>query len=322
MNTTYSEKIALDETLALILNVTKSTSERAGIGWVALDSHGSILSYDAMMIGAANDKLSLKISQQPSHFEHLILSSEPALGTLDVSDLRLAIDNSNCSRITVSYRLPNHYLDEEWIKWKEQWHGSIEYLTETLTSRSLVDGLMIVKEKGRPWVSAVYSANLTGENIPINDVSDDFTVKESLRRYSLYSRGVLYSKDQKAFISGLPEENLAHEFIEPFEIYDNNSIRSILNYWASENRCNIVMYCNQNTLSYLVENDLVDEIIYCLAEPDNTFSDNEKPANKDSPISFLGWATTSCTKSGNGCQLILRKKDVIVEDDNLKHRLN
>lgn len=322
MNTIDNEEAFLDEATDLVLNVTKSTSTWAGIGWATLDNQGTILSHDAMMIGAANDKLTLKISQQPSHFDHLLLSSEPISGALDINDLIAALNNSNCTRISIAKRLPDTYLNREWREWKKVWSGSVQYLPETRTAEMLIQGVTTIKEKQRPWVTAVYASNLTGKNIPINAVSDDFTVKENLRRYAFYSRGVLYNNDQKQFIKGLPEENIAHEFLEPFEIYDDTSIRTILEYWAKELRCNVVIYSNQRTLSYLAKYDLVDEIVYCLAEPGSIERGEENIHISDPAIDLSGWKTTSCSTSGNGCQLVLRKKTDEPTNNRLQHRLN
>lgn len=302
---------AFSGALNLTLNTSRSLAPRAAIGWCLLDAEDQVIACDATMAGVASTKLIHCLRQHAEQCQQLLLTLEPVQGIMNGGDLIKVLENSSCQQINIAHRMESKYLDVDWLRWKETWSGELHYLAQSYVARQLAAGIESVKQNRRPWVIAVCAADWFGRSLPLQDQCEGFAMKEQLHHYASQSRAVLFTPEQQEFVSNLPEANSINEPIVPFEIYDLPAIESLLNYWASEYRCNCVIYTNTHTLGYLLQQELVDEVIYYLADAGN----NSRLADINSisalpAMNFAGWQTTSCSKAGDGCRLVLRRKSI------------
>jgi hypothetical protein len=301
---------AFSDALSLTLNASRSLAPRAAIGWCLLDTEDQVIACDATMAGVASTKLIHCLRQHADQCQQLLLTLEPVQGIVNGGELIKTLENSSCQKISIAHRIEPKYLDADWLRWKENWSGELHYLTQSYIAAQLAAGIESVKRHRRPWVIAVCAADWFGRSLSLQDQCDGFAMKEQLNHYASQSRAVLFTPEQQEFVSNLPDANSINEPIIPFEIYDFPAIESLLNYWASEYICNCVVYTNTHTLGYLLQQELVDEVIYYLADAGNsrlidTYSLPATPA-----MNFAGWQTTSCSKAGDGCRLVLRRKSV------------
>jgi hypothetical protein len=321
LNKSIAYENTFNQAFSLTLDAASYLSPRAAIGWCLLDNEHQVIAYDATMAGFAADKLIRCIKKYSDRCQQLLLTLEPAQGIINAQDLIQALDNSLCQEVNIAYRMDSQLLDPDWLDWKKNWWGKIDYLSQTYIAGQLAAGIESIKHHRRPWVVAVCSADWSGRSLSLNDVCSGFAVREQLIHYASQSRAVLFAGDQRAFVECLPENNGVNEPITPVEIYNNSNIPSLLNYWASEDRCSCVVYSNVEVLSYLLAQSLVDEIIYYLADATGTGEPEKSTTRQTDGINFKGWETTSCSKAGDGCRLVLRRK-TINSVKNLDSRFN
>lgn len=307
MNQLIPDDKSFNDALCLMLNATSHVAPRGAIGWCLLDIAQQVIACDAVMAGTASTKLARVLQQHSDRCHQLLLTLEPVQGFVNGQELIRTLDNSFCQQINVAYQLDRQFIDRDWLDWKENWSGTFNYLSHTYTASQLAAGIESVKVRRRPWVMAVCAADWSGRSLLLNDLCEGFAIREQLLGYASQSRAVLYASDQTALMENLPDSNSANEPITPFEIYESGSIQSLLNYLASEFRCNCVVYTNTDILRYLLAQELVDEVIYYLADFVGEDAGHCAAATT-STINFKGWETTSCSKAGDGCRLVLRRK--------------
>ena len=302
---------ASSDALSLTLNASRSLAPRAAIGWCLLDTEDQVIACDATMAGVASTKLINCLRQHSEQCQQLILTLEPVQGIVNGGDLIQVLEDSSCQQINIAHRMESKYLDADWLRWKATWSGELQYLTQSYIAGQLAAGVESVKQHRRPWVIAVCAADWFGRSLSLQDQCEGFAMKEQLNHYASQSRAVLFTPEQQEFIINLPEANSINEPIVPFEVYDFHAIESLLNYWASEYRCNCVIYTNTHTLGYLLQQELVDEVIYYLADAGNSSRLIDISSIPVLPeMNFKGWQTTSCSKAGDGCRMVLRRKSV------------
>ena len=307
MNQLTHDDKAFNDALCLMLNATSHLAPRGAIGWCLLDTAQQVIACDAVMAGTASTKLIRTLQQHSERCHQLLLTLEPVQGFVNGEELIRILDSSFCQHINVAYQMDRQFIDRDWLDWKDSWSGKFNYLAHTYTASQLAAGIESVKVRRRPWVMAVCAADWSGRSVVLNDLCEGFAIREQLFGYASQSRAVLYANDQVALMENLPDTNSANEPITPFEIYESSSIQSLLNYLATEYRCNCVVYTNTDILRYLLAEELVDEVVYYLAD---FAGDNPESlaVTHSSAINFKGWETTSCSKAGDGCRLVLRRK--------------
>lgn len=324
MNTTEAERITFEKIIFLTLTKAKNISKRAGIGWAALDKKGNLILSDAVMAGVATAKLAHTIKYTIEELHHLIITIEPVQGVFQTDELINSIEGSTCKILTIAHRTPNDLIDPVWRNWRDQWRGVITYLPETYTASSLALGIENTKIKSRPWVTAICAANISSTALPLERILDEFGVKENIAMYVMHSRALLYSSDQAKILDQLPDVNFMEEPLPPYEIYNQESIHSLLKLFAKEMRCSATLLCNLETLNYLTKYDLVDEIIYHIAGFDkqamSTIANNYSLSASN--VDLSGWQPISCAPAGYCCRIVLRKQNKESSKTSLKLRLN
>lgn len=298
-----------NDALSLTLNATRRLAPRAAIGWCLLDAEECVIACDATMAGVASTKLIHCLRRHAEDCQQLLLTLEPVQGIVNGRELIQVLDNSSCQQINIAHQMESKYLDADWLHWKENWFGELHYLAQSYIAGQLAAGIESVKLYHRPWVVVVCAADWFGRSLSLQDQCEGFAMKEQLNRYASQSRAVLFTPEQQAFVANLPEVNSINEHVIPHEIYAFHTIEPLLNYWASEYKCNCVIYTNTHMLGYLQEQELVDEVIYYLAGTENKSHLVDTSAMRGLPtMNFAGWQTTSCSKAGDGCRLVLRRK--------------
>lgn len=301
-------KSSLEKIISLALTKATAISRRAGVGWAAIDKSGSLILCDATIAGLETAKLAHRVERNSERLDHLIMTLEPAPGVYRTRDLINSIENSNCSTITIAHQLANGIADPIWREWREQWSGKINYLTESHAASSLAQGVQSTKVKRRPWVTAICAANVAGISLPLKQLVDEFGFKDYIATHVMQSRALMYSIDQAEIIARIPGFNTLEEPFEPFEIYSKDRIRTLLNYFANEMRCSATVLCNLNTISYLIEYDLVDEIVYHIAGFDKNNTVNQDALSTAS-IDLSGWQLLSCSPVGGCCRMVLGRNN-------------
>lgn len=300
-----------NDALSLTLNTSRSLAPRAAIGWCLLDAEEHVIACDATMAGVASTKLIQCLRQHAEHCQQLLLTLEPVQGIVNGRELIQVLDNSSCQQINIAHQIESKCLDTDWLHWKENWFGRLHYLARSYIAEQLAAGIESVKLYRRPWVVAVCAADWFGRSLSLQNQCEGFAMRGQLNHYASQSRVVLFTPEQQEFIANLPEANSVNEPIIPHEIYDLYTIKSLLNYWASEYRCTCVIYTNTHALGYLQKQELVDEVIYYLIGTDNNSLQADTNLTSALPtMNFTGWQTTSCSKAGDGCRLVLRRKSI------------
>lgn len=312
MNTIEAEKKSIEKIVTLALTKANAMSRRAGIGWAAIDKEGNLILCDATIAGLETARLAHRVERNSEKLDHLIMTLEPAQGVYRTGDLINSIENSHCSTITIAHQLTNGLADPIWRNWCTQWRGKINYLKETHAASSLALGVQNTKAKQRPWVTAICAANVSGMSLPLSQLADEFGFKDYIANHVMQSRALMYSTDQTEVIAHIPGFNALEEPLEPYEIYNKDSIRTLLNYFAKEMRCSVTVLCDLNTISHLIEHDLVDEIAYHIAGFDKNDAINQdvnRNALSKSSINLSGWQLLSCSPVGGCCRMVLCKHD-------------
>lgn len=299
------------DAINLALTRAQNLSKRAAIGWSLLDGFEETLKCDATLAGLDKQKLARAIREHQHRLEHLFISIEPVAGIFDITELITAIEASQCSHLTVGRRLPDEIADKRWRAWENSWSGEVDYLSYNHVAEHLSFGITHIKKHQRPWVIAVSAANFTGASLPLQNFIDEFGFLHYVTDLVEQSRALLFCHSQLEFIPSIPDCNVVEEPLEIFEIFDQNNIRSILQYCAKEERCSVMVLCDMPMLGYLINENMVDEIVHHISNIDCAGiidDDHEVGAMTQTFLNLNDWKLLSSSVAGNCSRVVLRKQ--------------
>ena len=304
------------DAINLALSRAQNLSKRAGVGWALMDSHDEILKCDAVIAGLDKSKLIRAIREYQHTLDHLFISIEPVGGAFEVAELINIINASQCSHVTIGHRHSDEYADKTWRSWEDTWSGEIDYLSVNTVAEHLGYGITNIRKYQRPWVIAVSAANFTGLSLPLQNFVNEFGFLHYLSNLVQQNRALLYSPSQRNFLASIPDTNSMEEPLELFEIFDEDNIHSILHYCAREERCSVVVLCDMPMLGYLINKNLVDEIVHHISnigEPVNgglALHENHPQVGTMTQTFFNlnDWKLLSSSVAGNCSRVVLRKQ--------------
>lgn len=317
-------KNVTNDAINLALSRAKNLSKRAGISWVLLDAHEQILKCDAVIAGLEKSKLIRTIREYQYSLDHLFISMEPVTGAFDVADLIAAINASQCNHITIGYRHSDDLADKSWRAWENSWLGEVDYLSVNIVAEHLGYGITNIRKYQRPWVIAVSAANFTGLSLPLQNFTNEFGFSHYVNSLVQQNRALLYCQSQKDFLVSLPDANGMEEPLELFEIFDQKNIQSIFHYCAKEERCSVIVLCDMPLLGYLINENIVDEIVHHISNINDTTSADDHHKVGEMTQTFFNlndWTLLSSSVVGNCSRVVLRKQ-LPTTERKLRHRLN
>lgn len=308
--------MADDNMITLALTRAQATSKRAGVSWSLTDSHNTLLNCDAIIAGFNPQKLEWVLKKHEFTADHLFLSIEPVAGIFRVGDLIKQIETSKLSKITIGKRLPEHVADKCWRQWETRWTGQIITLEPNPVSDIISYGIERLRTSGRPWVTCVTAANFTGIPVTLSSLEKEFGFHSFLEQQISQSRALFYTSNQACIIESLPTVNLMDEEVETYAIEDQQNLESLLRYCASKQCYSALILSDMNTLSYLINQDLVDEIVHHITNSSchssTTFSVTDHLQLSNSLFGLRNWKLIDSALTGECNRLILSCKAPIM----------
>lgn len=310
LNISATAKPFRSDALDLAMTRAHNLSDRSGIGWVLLDSANRLLTSGCAISGVDTSSLPDTINKYGSRLHHLMMTIEPVSGALNIQQLLGSLTASECEKMTIAHPINDDIADAQWTDWKAKWHGEVIALQPTMTSSNLASGVLSVKSKRRPWVTAINSVNFKNQTIPLIDCSQEFGAVAYLSSLASQCRAVLHSPCQVGILEHLPPTNKVDELIERFEINTVNTCEKVLSYCADEYRCHVLILCDNQLLSKMLARNYVDEIIHhtkigCHQTAAKQY-DDEVPNLED-------WDLVASTTVGNCNRITLKKHKHLAE---------
>lgn len=260
--------MAKTEQFNLVLLRARHLSKRAAIGWSIIDSNANMLVYDAFMPGLECGRLSNTITQFEHEAKELFLSCEPVHHACNVEHLCESIENSSIDTLVVGKEFEHRILGNHWQTWLGGWKGTLNTLPYNPVIDKLSCGIEMACTANRPWLTAVTAASFYGVSQPLSNLVDEFDFLNYLSILTQQSRAILHTPDQHDIIDRLPQENFLGEPTEIFETYSPQTVRPILQHCTNESRCSALIFCDLPFLSWLISQNLVDEIIHHIRKPE------------------------------------------------------
>lgn len=299
------------EAIKLALSRAQQVSGRAGISWALIDGLEDIVQYDAAIAGLDKHKIVAAVQAYGDTLDHLFISMEPNTTACDVADLLRAINNSQCNHITIGHRFADSVADPHWRQWERSWAGDIHYLSANATSMQLSAGITSIKERRRPWITAISAACFEGVNLPLGTFLKTFDFLPYLNNLLQQQRALFYAGPQAHLLPYLSARNFSHELLDTFEIFNASDLNSILQYCALQERCSAVVLCDMPLLEFLIEKNLVDEVVHHIGETGTENSVHHERRSKGAMEALFDstrWMLVANSALGNCNRIILRKQ--------------
>lgn len=247
----------------LVLLKAQNLSSAFGIAWALVDIQGEILLCNGTIAGFHPKKLGFSINRFKTKVNHLYLSLEPVEGIFDIATLTEKIEASSLSKCTILSSTLNHCQSKYWIDWQKTWQGQIYHLNvENCFNRSAEALARAYNNTYKPWLTAISTTGRHGENVSLEDAMILSGAKTSVCPLIKECRAVFHTQLQSQFLAKLPVENNMEEEVEYYCIDDYRNISKLLQYCRREGVYNAVALCDINCLSFLIDNNLVDEAFH------------------------------------------------------------
>lgn len=248
--------------ITLALSRAHALSGRTGVGWVIADGDGKLISCDATVAGFNPRKLEMALRRDAVNARQLFISVEPTSGVFEIRSLIESIEDSGLAEITLAEKLPQNLSDKVWCGWAEHWNGRISLANVNSAVGQINYGVQKLRGRGKPWVTCVTAASLTGVSQSLNCLSHQFGFIHFISDQVKQSRAVFYTRSQIGVAELLSRTNTVDEEIDYFEVDSNNKFDPLLRYCAEEQRYNVVVLADMQALAYLIDQNLVDEIVH------------------------------------------------------------
>lgn len=298
--------------ITLALSRAHALSSRAGVGWAIADGAGMLVSCGATVAGFNPRKLEIALNRHAASAHQLFISVEPTAGVFDINPLIASIENAGLVEIILAEKLPQNLSDKTWCMWAERWNGQISLANANLAAGQMNYGIQKLRGRGKPWVTCVTAANLTGISQSLDCLSHQFGFINFISDQVKQSRAVFYTRSQVGIADLLSRTNTVDEEIDYFEIDLNNQFDPLLRHCAEEQRYNVVVLADMKALAYLIDQNLVDEIVHHVSNiggdgPLLTSADEHERVSH-SLLSLRQWKLVSSSVVDECSRMILCRK--------------
>lgn len=263
-DTPLPEKV-LTQAMVLAITCAQKQSGRASVGWVLLDAQGRHLHSEAILAGTNALRLAASIIRYARQLHTLVITLPPSNLLFDQPSLRQALEHSNCTCIVTDAAYAAASEPTEWRDWLDNWRDSTHFLSTHRSASSVSAGPKSVLTNLRPWVTSISAADMNGRAVPLGQFSDEFGFNAHLSILAQQARAIFYSELQAEFVKSLPQDNLANEAQEFFEIRSCETAEVIFRFCAAERRCNVLVFTDLALQSQLMSRNLTDEVIHHLS---------------------------------------------------------
>jgi hypothetical protein len=251
--------------MVLAITCAQKMSTRAGVGWALLDSQGRHLHSEGILAGSNSLRLAASIIKFARQLHTLVLTVPPSNLLFDQPSLRQALEHSHCECIVIDDAYGSMVEMTEWQEWLEIWRDKIRYLSTNRTALSVSSGPKSILTSLRPWVTSISAADINGRAVPLGQFSEEFGFNAHLGSLARQARAIFYSSLQADFVKTLPQDNLANEPQEFFEIKSCETAEVIFRFCAAERRCSVLVFTDLTLQSQLMSRKLTDEVIHHLS---------------------------------------------------------
>lgn len=298
------------------------TSKRASIGWAILDRDQQLLKYGANMAGLDDGRLAGEINNYQHEADTLFLSSDPTGYHKELSHLLNSISNSAITRLSIGQELNLSPGQAEWQDWRSQWDGTIHTEPRNNMVDNLSAGIRSLHRVHRPWVTCIVAADLAGKPRELTTLLDAFDFLNLVSSTIKQSRGVLVAPSQWMINNRLPEINHENESLIPYKVDNLLSIKTLFSVFAREYRCSATILADTELLAKMLEEDMVDEIIYHIVN--DASAATITPQKKHTELQLFNWQPVDSAVIGTSNRIIYRKKNLRtpLNDKDLGYRLN
>lgn len=307
------------------LSKAVNLSSRSSIAWALIDTDSNLIAYDAIKAGSNSSTLANAILENSHNSKKLYISVEPTSGFFDLNELTKTIEQSSIKEIVLGHKLTSTAEDKNWATWCEEWGGEIRFSVHPGVSNKISLGIEKLKRFNLPWITAVTAANLSGAPLKLNDLVNDFGFISFVNDLRHQASVIMVSSNQNDFFESLTSKDILDNHVECYSILDVNKVRSILKHCATEYRSHAVIFCDMQTLAFLIDNDLVDEIVHHTKniESNKNFSNIQQyHQQSDALLKLKDWNLLQSSVVGDCSQTILSRQVFEDESGFLKGRLN
>ncbi len=313
------------EHLNIALSKAINLSSRSSIAWVLMDSNSSLIDFNASKAGECTSTLPQTILNYSHLVNKLYISVEPTSGFFNLSELTETIEQSSIQEIIIGHKLDPNVNDDYWPTWCNSWPGKISISEHPGISDKISLGIVKLKKHNLPWVTAVSAANFSGASIKLNDLIGEFGFLSFVNDLCRQATAILVSKFHKKSLERILENEKKDEHLDSYQILDTDKIQSILRHCASEYKSHVVIFCDMKTLAYLIDNDLVDEIVH---HTKNTKSNKmfrsikQYDQQSETLLKLQDWALLQSSILGDCSQTTLSRQTRVIDTNESKRRLN
>ena len=299
-----------DEITNLALLRTENKSSRSGVGWALLDAQSNFLSADAVVAGSSPERPIFSIKKHIDKVDHLYLTTEPFEGVFNVSKLTQLLESSNLTKITLGVPLPNSMVLNQWRSWLDKWSGTVIYDAPNPVAERVTKGLSKFLQMGMPWITCVSAAGLTGSTIALDSLELEFGFRSYISNLLTGSRAVLYTKEQQPFLTHAELVNSADEELYAYEVSSHEHFAPLLRHCANTACFHVIILCDMDSLSHLINLKLVDEIVHhiCHEQPtENLDIPNDIDVSKTT-LNLADWKLLNSEVVGNCNRIVLSRE--------------
>ena len=299
--------MTLDKLTEMTFFRAQTLSRQSGIAWTLLDANDNVLCCDGTIAGFHPKKLAFSVNKHRTVIDQLFISLEPIEGVIDIEELVNKIEGSTLTSFTVYSRVPERLQSNRWKDWSKQWEGTVTYVNKTFQQNDPSVTVVKAHTTEYPWITSVSAADITGCSLSIAHIRKEGEYQSYVSDLVRESRAVLYTKSLEELVSTLPEENNMEEFIEYYPIDELDSFEPLIRHCRKENTHNAIAICDMATLSHLVDNSLVDEVVHHVTVSKPQEANEEDRDQLKSVLNLHDWNLLTSTIAGNSSRIVLRK---------------
>lgn len=277
---------------------------RTTLTWALFDENNVVLASDSYTVGKQPQSVFEGLSSHAGKAKVLFMSMEPAEPYMNVSKLTTLLGTLAIERVVIGTRLGFATHCKQWAAWVNLSSSKVDYLPHSAVSARMSSGMVKARTQGRPWVTCVTAADMTGGEANLTHINSDIGFKSYLAQLvnvnAVVWRGHGVDELTDLIQTVLPAGALRIAI-------DSGGVKILcdqLNHIASSGACSLCIFCTMSELERLLEVGLVDEIVHHVVSGGSPSDTNVAPLAYGQ-LDFSDWKLVSSAPLGNGSRIVL-----------------
>jgi len=296
----YEREFFTEDARLLAQQLACGASLRAGFGWSLIGKGGAVLDAKGSIAGASLAPMLEAINHYRGDAEQLYLTVLPVAPVWDVSAVFKALERSNI-QLLYAEQLCGEF---ETTGWLSRWHGNLEIAESNSVINRANSAVTRILDKNRPWVSYIYTADLSGGALPISTLLHDATFQARFRHIAAQARGIVAEPDLH---STLVQLDLKNTLGEQLPIFSDTDMSAVHQHCVNNAICNLIQLARGGRLSTVLNHAEVDECFYFVSTRQSAGGNNPPKTEEGLAAGHQGWNIISTEQVGSAACLLLEK---------------